>query len=117
MFIQSFTCVIISAGYLFFTGNLRNTIDKMLFNKLTIISPIFIFLGMLFTNFGLMQEVNYLLFNMIKSSKCLAVMLLTFFFPVKGVNNTLSRKELIYGFIITFGLVIFNLSVRMTFLI
>lgn len=115
MFIQSFSCVIISGFILLFTGGLGQVFKNMLFNKVALISPIFIFLGMFFTNLGLRYEVNYLLFTMIKSSKCLAVMLLTYFFPTVQGKSSIKRKELMYAIIITAGLVVFNMSVKIIF--
>lgn len=114
MFVQASLCVLISGLFLLFTGELKSTIQNLVFNKikLTIRSPVLIFFGMLFTNLSLKLDVNYLLFTMVKSSKCLAVMLLTYFFPIDKGKASLSKKELIFGYIITAGLIIFNISVN-----
>jgi hypothetical protein len=61
---------------------------------------------------SLHNNVSLILMTMIKSSKTLTVMLITYFFPKKGAKVNLKRANIIFGMVITAGLVIFNFSVK-----
>lgn len=119
MGLQALACVIISAVVLSLqkdakTGEskLSLTVRTMLLNRNVIITGCLVFGGMYLTNMGILSGVNFVFMNMIKSSKCLSVMVLTWLFPPKGGKRLVGIQNIIFGCVITVGLVMFNMKVR-----
>lgn len=72
-------------------------------------SSTFIFLGLLISNYSL-KHISFLLQMMIKSSKCISAMLLTYLFPLNKGKNLVSRSNIVFGAMITVGIIGFQLS-------
>lgn len=83
---------------------------RLLKDPLVFKSSSFIFLGLIISNYSL-NHISFLLQMMIKSSKCISAMLLTYLFPLKQGKNIVSKANLIFGTLITAGIVLFQLSV------
>lgn len=109
--IQFTICTTFAALVLAFQGLLFVTIKKHLFQRLGMLSATFVFCGMIFTNTSMKYDLNFILFNMVKNSKCIASMLVNYLLPIEGANSGLTRKNIYQGMVITAGLFIFNISV------
>ena len=77
-------------------------------------SSSFVFLGLMLSNYSL-NHISFLLQMMIKSSKCISAMVLTYLFPLDEGKNLVSKSNLIFGTIITAGIILFQLSVIIYF--
>jgi hypothetical protein len=116
---QALMCVFISGIYLALQktksgqSKLALTFNTMLFDKIVILTAFFVFFGMFLTNLGIISGVNFVMMTMIKSSKCLSATLLTFLFPPKGAKRTVSFANVIFGVVITLGLILFNMKVSL----
>lgn len=70
-----------------------------------------VFFGMFLTNLGVVRGINFVFMNMLKSSKCLSVILLTWLFPTKGNDKMIRLDNVLVGLVITAGLLLFNTEV------
>ena len=84
----------------------------MLFDKDVIVTSFMVFFGLFLTNLSIVWGVDFVLMNMVKSSKCISVVLLTFFFPPKNAQRSVSMANIVFGLIIFAGLTLFNIKVK-----
>jgi len=89
----------------------------ILFDKDVIVTSSMVFLGLFLTNLSIVWGVDFVLMNMVKSSKCISVVLLTFLFPPKDAKRTVALANIIFGVIIFAGLTLFNMQVGTPLLI
>jgi len=93
-------------------GNLGSTIKTFMTDKDAVKCASFFFFGMFFTNLALQNNVSIILMTMIKSSKTLVVIFITYFWPVKGGKSRIKKVSILFSMIITAGLLVFNISVK-----
>ena len=85
-------------------------------DKMVALTGFLVFFGMFLTNLGLVGGINFIFMNMLKSSKCLNVILLTWLFPTKGNGNMIRLDNVLVGLVITAGLIMFNGKVNILWL-
>lgn len=67
--------------------------------------------GSVYSSFKSIEGMNFLLQNLIKSSKCLTVLVTAFLINDPKYKKKVEATSLIFGVIIFIGLVVFNLKV------